>query len=70
MDFEKVSEALAKGGSVRAAARLLGKSLTSVQWWILRNGYRVEVEKRAFLVPIQYELTEKAKSDLNDGSAA
>lgn len=42
MNVETVKDAIERGGSVRAAAVLLGKSYTSVQWWLARNGYRVE----------------------------
>jgi len=42
MDVDKVKEAIEKGGSIRAASKLLGKSYTTVQWWLARNGYRVE----------------------------
>lgn len=45
---EKVSKAVSEGGSVRQAAKLLGKSQTSLQWWMMKHGFRVE--KRATLV--------------------
>lgn len=48
MDVQQVKEAIEKGGSIRAAAKLLGKSYQSLQWWLARNGYRIE--KRAVLV--------------------
>jgi molybdenum-dependent DNA-binding transcriptional regulator ModE len=48
MDYQAISKALHQGGSIRAAAKLLGKSYTAVQWWIARNGYAVE--RRAVLV--------------------
>lgn len=48
MDEEKVRSALEEGGSIRAAAKLLKKSYTAVQWWIARHGF--EVRKRATLV--------------------
>lgn len=51
LNYQKVSKAIAKGGSVRAAARILGKSYTAVQWWIARNGYRIK--KRAELVRVE-----------------
>lgn len=47
----KVSKAVQKGGSIRRAAKLLGKSYTAVQWWMARNGYRIE--KRATLVKVE-----------------
>lgn len=49
MDEKRIRDALSEGGSVRAAAKLLNKSYTAVQWWIARNGY--EVKKVAILVP-------------------
>lgn len=60
----EVGTALAKGGSIRAAAALLGKSYNSVQWWLARNGYRVE--RRAVLVPVRFELTNEGKQLLNE----
>lgn len=50
LNLDNVSDAVRKGGSIRAASKLLGKSYTSIQWWLARNGYRVE--RRAFLVKI------------------
>jgi molybdenum-dependent DNA-binding transcriptional regulator ModE len=50
MDYKSVSQAVEKGGSIREAAKLLGKSYTSIQWWLARNGYKVV--KKASLVPI------------------
>lgn len=51
--YEDVRSAIEKGGSARAAAKLLGKSYTSIQWWLARNGYKVV--KKASLVPIHAE---------------
>lgn len=51
LDHERVSKAIEQGGSIRAAAKLLGKSYTSVQWWMARNGYRIQ--RRSVLVKIQ-----------------
>lgn len=48
VDVQTVREAIEAGGSIRAAAKLLGKSYQSLQWWLARNGYRIE--KRAVLV--------------------
>lgn len=50
MDVEKVSAAVQQGKSIRAAAKLLGKSYTSLQFWLATNGYAVKVERRARLV--------------------
>jgi hypothetical protein len=46
LTLEIVSEAIAQGGSIRAAAKLLGKSYTAVQWWLAANGYKVEYYAR------------------------
>jgi molybdenum-dependent DNA-binding transcriptional regulator ModE len=49
-----VKFAIEQGGSIRAASKLLGKSYTSIQWWLARNGY--EVQRRAVLVRIKRKL--------------
>lgn len=41
MNVWEIKGAIERGGSIRAAARELGVSYTSVQWWLARNGYRV-----------------------------
>ncbi|HRE47189.1 MAG TPA: hypothetical protein PLD47_05640 [Aggregatilineales bacterium] len=41
MNIQALKKAVERGGSIRAAARELGVSYTSVQWWLARNGYRV-----------------------------
>lgn len=41
MNVQTLKRAVERGGSIRAAARELGVSYTSVQWWLARNGYRV-----------------------------
>lgn len=64
MKFNEVKTAIEQGGSIRAAARILGKSYTSVQWWLARNGYRVQ--QRAVLVKLgqreTMELTAKGQA--------
>lgn len=50
LNVETVSKAIEQGGSIRAAAKLLGKSYTSVQWWMARNGYRIQ--RKSVLVKI------------------
>ncbi|MBX3084610.1 MAG: hypothetical protein KF716_23435 [Anaerolineae bacterium] len=55
MDYQSVSQAVEKGGSIREAAKLLKKSYTAVQWWLARNGYKVV--KKASLVPIHADQT-------------
>lgn len=41
MNVETVRTAVEAGGSIRKAAKLLGKSYTALQWWLARNGYRI-----------------------------
>jgi len=41
MNEQSVKSAIEQGGSVRAAAKLLGKSYNAVNWWLARNGYVV-----------------------------
>jgi len=41
LNIQALKKAVERGGSIRAAARELGVSYTSVQWWLARNGYRV-----------------------------
>lgn len=41
MNVEQVKEAIERGGSIRSAAKLLGKSYTALQWWLARHGYQV-----------------------------
>lgn len=65
MKYETVLEAIEKGGSIRAAAVLLGKSYTSVQWWLARNGYRVA--HVATLVPVEFKLTDQGRDIVNAG---
>ncbi len=62
MEYPEVLKAIEQGGSIRAAAKLLGKSYTSIQWWLARNGY--EVSTKATLIPRRYALTEKGKAVL------
>lgn len=50
MEADQVRSAIEQGGSIRAAAKLLGKSYNTVQWWLARNGY--QIEKRAVMVKI------------------
>jgi len=59
LTHETVKRAVEQGGSARAAAKLLGKSYTAVQWWLARNGYRVVT--RATIEPIRFEMTDKAR---------
>lgn len=49
--YDDVRKAIREGNSIRGAAKLLGKSPTALQWWIARNGYRVE--HRAVLVRVR-----------------
>lgn len=64
MNDKMVRQAIEQGGSIRRAAKLLGKSYTSVQWWLARNGYRVQ--RRAVLVKLgqreTVELTAKGQA--------
>jgi molybdenum-dependent DNA-binding transcriptional regulator ModE len=41
MNVDEVRTAIERGGSIREAAKLLGKSYTSLQWWLARNSYRI-----------------------------
>lgn len=38
---EKVKNAIERGGTIREAAKMLGKSYSAVQWWLARNGYEI-----------------------------
>ena len=51
LDLADVKGAIEIGGSVRQAAKLLGKSYTTVQWWLARNGY--EVVRTVTIKPIK-----------------
>jgi molybdenum-dependent DNA-binding transcriptional regulator ModE len=51
MDIQQVKSAIERGGSIRRASKLLGKSYTAVQWWLARNGY--QVVKKATLQKIE-----------------
>lgn len=66
MNYQQVRTAIERGGSIRGAAKLLGKSYTAIQWWLARNGY--EVQRRAVLVPIKrgetFELTAKGQAEI------
>ena len=41
MNEDKVRASIRQAGSIRGAARLLGVSYTSVQYWLMKNGYEV-----------------------------
>lgn len=45
LTVETVKNAVEKGGSIRGAAKMLGISYTSVQWFLAREGY--ELVKKA-----------------------
>lgn len=49
--LEEVTTAIEQGGSIRAAAKILGKSYTALQWWLARNGY--EIRYKAEVVRIE-----------------
>jgi|GEM_PF-3381518 len=48
LNYEKVRAAVELSGSIRKAAKELGTSYNTVQYWLAQNGY--EVEKRAVLI--------------------
>jgi phage antirepressor YoqD-like protein len=50
LSYEIVSDALEKTGSIRKAAKFLGISRNSINWWMARNGYRIKCEVKAYLV--------------------
>lgn len=52
MKVDEVRRAVEHGGSIREAAKLLGKSYTTVQWWLARNGY--QIVKRATIEKIEH----------------
>lgn len=67
MTEAEVIKAIEQGGSIRAAAKLLGKSYTAVQWWLARNGY--QVVHKATLEPIRYETSRKGKQAIKENGA-
>jgi molybdenum-dependent DNA-binding transcriptional regulator ModE len=68
MNVQQVREAIEQGGSIRAAAKLLGKSYNTLQWWLARHGY--EVQHKAVLVerlaPVTFNLTSKGKQAIEE----
>ncbi len=72
LNVKNVSKAIEDGGSVRAAAKLLGKSYTALQWWIARNGYEVKRECKAVLMKRSdnetVDLTAKGQAAIEDES--
>jgi molybdenum-dependent DNA-binding transcriptional regulator ModE len=49
VDAQQVKDAIEKGGSIRKAAKLLGKPHTSIQHFLKTHGY--VVVKKATIVP-------------------
>jgi molybdenum-dependent DNA-binding transcriptional regulator ModE len=66
MTYQQVQAAVKKGGSIRGAAKLLGKSYTALQWWLAQNGYEVVREARLVrnhrLDSVTVELTAKGQA--------
>lgn len=56
MKLDQVKDALEKGGSIRAAAKHLGVSPNSLQWWLARNGYRVRITRIAQLEQVTHQV--------------
>lgn len=68
MNYQQVKAAIEEGGSIRAAAKRLGKSYTAVQWWLAKHGY--EVEHKAVLVQrltsVTVKLTAKGQAAIEE----
>lgn len=58
MNVWEIKGAIERGGSVRAAATLLGVSHSRLSWWLARNGY--EVVKTA-TIRLRIDIGERVK---------
>ena len=57
-----IADAVAANDNLRDAAKSIGVGLPSIQWWMARNGYRVQTTTTRQLVKVMQEVAEASQS--------